>query len=191
MSYIVYGIDQTRITLYEEDGTTPRYRVTLQKETKEGLELAFKPDGVSHQLGSGAEWAIRRIHRGFRISLDIKWTHGLNSSVETWGGSAWGIAATVPLAQALCEIHSRANLNPCLVSPHKDMNFDFLAQPDPGKAFALRDMKGLLHTGLELHLISTTLRKDIPDWTTLNRYFEEGYTEPEFGSFSSTTDAPA
>ena len=175
MSTVIYGLKETRIILYEDDATTPRYRITLQKETKEGLELAFKPEGMNHQLGSGADWAIRRIHRGFRLGLDIKWTHGLTSTAETWNGTAWGAATVIPTAQALSVVHTWANHNPCRVSPHKDLNLDFLAQPDPGKAFILRDLKGVLHTGLELHLVSTTLAKDIPDWTTINNYFASGY----------------
>ncbi len=191
MGYTVYGLKETRIILYADDGVTPRYRVTLQKESKEGLDLAFKPEGVTHQLGSGAGWARRYIHRGFRPNLVIKWNVAIESWIETWDGSAWGAAAVVQTAQALSVVYTWASLNPCRVSPHYDLNFDFLAQPDPGKAFVLQDQRGAVHTKLELNLIGVALLPKIPDWINLNNYFEEGYIDPGFAAFSSTTDAPA
>lgn len=183
MGYVIFGLKETRITLYQDDGVTPRYRVTLQKEVREGLDLTFKPEGVSHQLGSGAGWAKRWIHRGFRPTLAIKWKHGMESSVETWDGAAWGVSTIITTAQALSVIHTWASHNPCLVSPHKDLNFEFLAQPDPGKAFNLQDLKGVLHTDLALNLIATRIIQDIPDWTNLNDYFTSGYTEDGYGAF--------
>lgn len=184
MDYIIFGLKETRITLYQDDGTTPLYRVTLQKETKEGLELTFKREGVDHQLGSGSGWKIARILRGHRPFLDIKWTHGLESAVESWNGADWDPAATVATALALSLVHTWANRSPCLVSPHKDLNLDFSAQPDPGKGFLLRDIKGVVHTGLELHLIGEGLMNDIPDWPTLNSYFAAGYTDDGFAKFA-------
>lgn len=184
MSYApIYGLKETRITLYEDDGTTPKYRITLQKETKEGLELAFKPEGVNHQLGSGSNWDIVKIHRGHRPELAIKWSHGLESWVQTWADAAWGASTLVPTAQALSVIHSRANRCACSVSPHLDMNFDFLAQPDSGKKFVLRDIKGVAHTGLELVLIGKSLIPDLPDWPTLNLYFVPGFVDEGFTGF--------
>ncbi len=184
MDYVIYGLKETRITLYEDDGSTPRYRVTLEKEAKEGLNLVFKQEGVVHPLGSGADWARTVIHRGFRVSLDIKWGHGEESLVETWNGSEWADAAKIPTAQALSVIQTWAYHNPCLVSPHQDLNFAFLAQPDPGKAFDLSDIKGRFHRDLELHLIATKLIKDIPDWSNLNDYFSDFYTEGIYGTFT-------
>ena len=70
------------------------------------------------------------------------------------------------------------------MSPHQDLNFSFLAQPDPGKAFSLQDLKGFLHTYLTLTLIATTLIPDLPDWTNLNDYFAAGYTDPGYGAFT-------
>ncbi len=163
---VIYGLAQTRITLYASDGVTPTLRVTLQKETREGLTLSFKPEGVSHQLGSGASWAKPWLHRGFRAQLEVKWDVGLESSVETWASGAWGAAATVPTAQALSQILAAAFQAPCLVEPHLDKAFSFSAQPDPGKAFGLKDLKGLAHTGLDLVLIQTTVAA-LPDWSTL------------------------
>lgn len=175
MAYTVYGLKETRIILYADDGVTPRYRVTLQKESKEGLDLIFKPEGITHQLGSGAGWARHYVHRGFRPSLGIKWNVAIESSVETWSGSAWGASTVITTAQALSVIHTWASHNPCSVSPHLDLNFSFLAQPDPGKAFVLQDHRGAVHTKLELNLIGTVLISDIPDWSNLNDYFTSGY----------------
>jgi hypothetical protein len=166
MSYVIYGINQTRITLYAADGTTPLYRVTLQKETREGLTLSFKPEGVGHQLGSGAAWAQTRTHRGFRAQLSIKWDFGMESSVETWAAGAWGAPAAMLTAQALSLILAQAFLAPCLVEPHTDKAFSFSAQPDPGKAFELKDIKGIAHSGLDLVLIQTTVA-NLPDWAAL------------------------
>jgi hypothetical protein len=181
MSYgVIYGLDKPRITLYADDGVTPVYRITLQKETKEGLDLAFPAEGVSRQLGSGAGWAKPWLQRGFRPVLNLKWSHGLDSAVEAWGGIAWGAGTTVNTAQALGVIDSMARRAPCLVEPHLDQNFSFLAQPDPGKAITLRDLKGLVHTGLELQLVATKLISDHPDWPNLNNYFEPGFIDPDF-----------
>lgn len=166
MSYTVYGLQTTRITLYASDGVTPTLRITLQKESKDGLTLSFKPDGVTHQLGSGAAWAQTRTHRGFRAQLSVKWEFGLESIVETWGGAAWGAPVAILTAMALSQILNAAFLAPCLVEPHTDKAFSFTAQPDPGKAFELRDMKGMAHSGLDLVLIQTTVA-NLPDWASL------------------------
>lgn len=179
----IYGIKETRVTLFEDDGVTPKYRVTLQKENREGLDLAFKPEGQVHQLGSGAGWARQIIYRGYRPTLDIKWTHGLESTVETWDGTTWGSAVTVPTAQALHLVHDMGLRVPCSVSPHKDLNFDFLAQPDLGKAISLRDLKALLHTNLEISLIASVLIPGRPDWANLNLYFAAGYAADGFAGF--------
>lgn len=166
MSYITYGLLRTRITLYDTDGTTPLKRITLQKEMRDGLVLAWKPEGVATRLGSGASWANNWTHHGFRASLAIKWDFGMNSSVETWTGAAWGTAAEVLTPIALSQIFNKALLAPCLVEPHTDKAYSFLAQPDPGKAFVLRDVKGVAHSGLELDLVATTVAA-IPDWASL------------------------
>jgi hypothetical protein len=178
----IYGLQRTRIILYADDGTTPLYRVTLQKETREGLELAFKPEGTLHQLGSGAGWARRWIHRGWRMTLSIKWDVGLESTAETWdpGTSTWITPTVIPTAQALSSINTWATHAPCRVSPHQDLNLDFLAQPDPGGAFKLRDLKGVAHTNLDLVLIATNLLGDTPDWANLNNYFAPGYIADDY-----------
>ena len=166
MSYVAYGLQKTRLTLYAPDGTTPSLRITLQKETREGLALGFKPEGVGTRLGSGAFWATQWTHHGFRPELSIKWDRGLESLAETWTGSAWGPAASMLTPLALSHIFNKAFLAPCLVEPHLDQAYSFLAQPDPGKAFVLRDLKGVAHTGLELDLVGLTVGA-IPDWGAL------------------------
>jgi hypothetical protein len=166
MGYLVYGLAQTRLTLYALDGVTPLYRITLQKETREGLILSFKPEGVTHQLGSGANWAQSRTHRGFRAQLEVKWDFGLTSSVETWTSGAWGAPATMLTPTALSLIFSWAFQAPCLVEPHLDKAYSFLAQPDPSKALELKDVKGVAHSGLGLVLVATTVGS-IPDWSSL------------------------
>lgn len=167
MSYApIYGLQKTRITLYDVNGTTPLKRITLQKETREGLTLSWKPEGVFTGLGSGSSWANNWTHHGFRASLAIGWSHGLDSWVELWTGSAWGTASGLTTPIALSQIINAAVLVPCLVEPHLDKGFSFLAQPDPGKAFVLKDVKGVAHTGLELALIATTVAP-MPDWASL------------------------
>ena len=166
MSYVIYGTARTRITLYAPDGTTPLQRITLQKEDREGLTLTWKPEGPSTTLGSGAGWAITRTHHGFRAELAIKWGVGVESSVETWASGAWGAPTVMLTPLAIASIFNKALLAPCLVEPHLDKAYSFLAQPDPGKAFTLKDIKGVAHTGLELVLIAETLAA-IPDWASL------------------------
>lgn len=166
MSYVIYGRNRTRITLYAADGTTPLQRVTLEKEAREGLALSFKPEGAEAKLGSGANWAIKRTHHGFRPELAIKWEYGMESTVETWGGAAWGAPAAILTPMALASIFTRACAAPCLVEPHLDKAYSFKAQPDPGKPFVLKDVKGVAHSGLELVLVGEELGP-IPDWAAL------------------------
>jgi hypothetical protein len=166
MSYVIYGTSRTRITLYAADGVTPNYRITLQKEVREGLNLIFNPEGVPHQMGSGAAWAKSLTFRGFRPQLEIKWDFGLTSSVEVWGGTAWGAPADELTPISLSRIFTWAFQSPCLVEPHLDKAYSFTAQPDPGKALGLKDRKGVAHSDLDLVLVGTVVGS-IPDWATL------------------------
>ncbi|WP_257311101.1 hypothetical protein [Geothrix fuzhouensis] len=166
MSYIIYGTARSRITLYEVDGTTPKYRVTLQRETKEGLSLVFKPEGAAHQLGSGANWAKSWTHRNFRASLDLRWNYGKNSLLETWTSGAWSAPVITLTPTVLSLIFTWAFQSPCLVEPHMDKAYTFSAQPDPGKALALNDTKGVAHKDLALSLIATEVAP-LPDWASL------------------------
>lgn len=166
-NYLCYGLAKTRLTLYASDGTTPTLRVTLQKEDREGLTLSWKEEGVITKLGSGAAWANALTHHGFRATLAITWGVGLNSSVETWSGSAWGAAVATLTPIALSQILNAAFQAPCLVEPHLDKAYSFSAQPDPGKDFVLQDLKGVAHTGLGLTLIETTVADGLPDWASL------------------------
>ena len=181
----IYGIQQTRIVLYADDETTPTMRITLEKEAREGLELAFKAEGVLHQLGSGAAWRRAITHRGWRMTLAIKWAVGLESTLEPWdaGAKAWGEGAPISTAEALSKIIGSGAKVPLRVSPHKDKNLDFLAQPDPGKDFRLKDIKGLAHTDLETVLVATELITAMPSWDTLNDYFAQGAVTPGFVEF--------
>ena len=165
-NYITYGVARTRITLYAADGVTPNFRVTLQKEVREGLTLSFKPEVASHQLGSGAAWAKSLTFRGFRPQLDIKWDFGLTSSVEVWSGTAWGAPADELTPISLSRIFTWAFQSPCLVEPHLDKAYSFTAQPDPGKALELKDLKGVAHSGLDLVLVGTVLGT-LPNWAAL------------------------
>ena len=166
MSYVIYGVQKTRVTLYGPDGTTPLQRITLEKEAREGLTLSFKPEGPDTKLGSGANWAIKRTHHGFRAELAIKWEYGLESSVEAWVAGAWGAPSSILTALAISSIFTRAFEAPCLVEPHLDKAYSFKAQPDPGKPFVLKDVKGVAHSSLELVLIAEELGA-IPDWAAL------------------------
>lgn len=166
MSYVCCGTARTRITLYEADGTTPKFRITLQRETREGLTLAFKPEGPSHQLGSGANWARHLTHHGFRPTLGIKWSHGTKSIREAWTGATWAAGESILTPVALSLIFTWAFQSPCLVEPRLDKAFSFEAQPDPDRALELKDLGGVAHTGLDLVLFGTELGA-IPDWVAL------------------------
>ncbi len=166
MSLIVYGLERTRVTLYEVDGITPLYRITLQREAPEGLTLKFTHEGVLHPMGSGAGWAKHWVHRGHRAQLSIKWNYGVRSDRETWTGSEWGAPSKILTALAVSIILTHAFPVPCKVEPRPDTDWSFMAQPDPAKAFELKDTKGVAHPGLELVLIASTLGP-IPDWENL------------------------
>lgn len=183
MSFVVYGLQKTRITLYQTDGTTPKTRITLQKETKEGLTLSFKPEGQLRQAGSGAAWARNWAHFGFRAQLRILWDLGTDETlIQSWEPSGWGLSsfgesawsepdgwgtsAQIPTASALSILINGAYQVPCLVEPHLDKSFSFLAQPDPGRSLDMRDVKGVAHSGMELALVGTNL-VEIPDWSTI------------------------
>ncbi len=170
----VYGVKRARITLYDGNGNATQ-RFVLQAEQNEGLELSFPPEGNMHQLGSGAGWAKVWGHRGFRPVLGIKWAVARQSMVQAASGSGWGDPIAVDTAQALGLIISSAMLIPCKVEPHHDINFSFLAQPDPGKAFVLSDLKRLVHRGLRLDLVSSRIIPAVPDWSAVNNYFAPGY----------------
>ncbi len=167
MTFVVYGLQKTRITLHETDGTTPKFRITLQKETKEGLTLTFKPEGQMRQAGSGGGWARSWAHWGFRAQVRILWDLGTDeTTLETWTAGAWSAPSVYLTASALALIFTHAFRAPCLVEPHTDKAYSFLAQPDPGKPLELKDIKGVAHSGLELVLIGDTVG-EIPDWAAL------------------------
>lgn len=183
MSYTVYGLRQTRITLYNVDGTNA-YRITLQKEGRTGLELAFPAEGSSQQLGSGADWEIVWLQRGFRPSLVINWPVATESAIETWDGAQWGEKISILTAQARGLIDNYAFVKPCLVAPHEDMNFSFLARPAANDPFKLKDIKGIAHSDIKLTLIATKLTPAIPDWPNLNKYVADGYAASGYVEFT-------
>jgi len=163
MRYLSYGVGKVRVTLYDLDGVTPMYRVTFQRETNKQFLLEFKPEGIQRMLGSGAGWANVRVHRGWRPSVAIKWSHGLLSGMERWGllTSSWGPLAEVKTTDALNLVLSKGMVTPCLVEPRLDDSYSFKAQPDGSKSYALRDVKNLLHIDLELSLIGVILEAQI------------------------------
>jgi len=162
MGFVVYGVGSTRIVL--NSGGIPAFRITLQKESTEGLVLSFKPEGAAGQLGSGAAWAKTWAHHGFRPTLAIKWGVGIKSTIETYSGGSYGAPTQILTADALTRILSYGFKEPMLVQPHLDNAFSFLAQPDPGVALNLKDNKGAYHTSLETTLIGTTVA-DLPAWS--------------------------
>ena len=161
-SLIIYGTKASRLTLYNPDGSKA-YRVTLQKEVKEGLILSLSPEGAANQLGSASSWRRTWAHRGFRPSLAISWDVGVSSTIETWTSGAWGPATDILTAAALSKILSYGMQAPMDVQPHLDHSWTFQAQPDPGKSLDFRDVRGVAHTGLELGLIGTVV-VNLPDW---------------------------
>ncbi|MBS1729855.1 MAG: hypothetical protein JSS67_03655 [Bacteroidetes bacterium] len=177
MSAIIIGLGQTRITTYATDGTTPVKRFTLQKEDREGIELRFPKEGATHKLGSGANRAIKRTFFGYRPNLSCRWAvaidpvHAaggqLTTTVEVWSGSAWGSAAQINTAAALSAIDDAATKTPVLVEPRLDKAFSFLAQPPDNHVFALIDLKGVVHTKLDLQLEAEETISDLPDWLSL------------------------
>ncbi len=162
MTAPIYGLAKARITLYRPDGT-PSQRITLQSPTREGLDLAFTPEGTVHPLGSGAAFQKVWVDRGVRPALDLKWEVGLSSSAESWSGSGWDVPGPLDTAEALARVFEAAFQRPALVQPHLDHSYTFLGQPDPQKAFEIRDLKGVRHTKVALRLIGTRVGP-VPDW---------------------------
>jgi hypothetical protein len=161
---LIYGSSSARITLYTAG--TAALRITLQCPDPEGLQLTFQSESQVHQLGSGAGYAKVFLDDGLRPVLGMKWAYGLTCLQESWNGTGWTSAQTIDTAQALLNILNSAFLEPCLVEPHLDHPFQFLAQPDPGKSFDIQDIKGIAHTGLSLDLMAT-FTTDLPSWVTL------------------------
>ncbi|BDU72904.1 hypothetical protein [Mesoterricola silvestris] len=162
----IYGSDRTRITIYAPGSSTPLARITLQEEDSEGLVLSWRPEGVKHSLGGGAAWANHWTHRGHRPQLQISWAAGMTSSIETWDGSAWGAPVVILTPLAIAKILSSAFLAPCMVEPHLDKAYSFLAQPDPERPFELKDVGAAVHTDLGISLLGQTVGP-IPDWAAL------------------------
>lgn len=165
MSFVIYGTRETRITIYNEGDETPVARITLQKETKEGLQLKFTPEGPRQELSRANLGRLRQVRRGYRPSLTIKWDFGLHSLRSDWTGSAWGPASEVLTAAALAEVLNAAIQRPVLVHPHLDHAFAFWAQPDPRKSFELKDRKGVVHAAITLDLIGSDL-VEIPEFVS-------------------------
>jgi hypothetical protein len=164
--YLAYGTAKSRITLYDSDGVTGLFRITLQREEKEGMVLTFTPEGVTTNLGSGASWANKRTHHGFRPSFSIKWAVGLNCTIEAWVTDHWDTATDIATPMAISKILNNAFVTPCLIEPRSDTAFSFLAQPNPEQAFTLKDIKGVAHTDLSIELLAVTITT-IPDWAAL------------------------
>ena len=163
---IVYGSGRTRITLYNSSGVAT-YRITLQTELVDGLQLTFQAEGQEHLLGSGANWARKWTHRGFRPLLSIQWDWAMSSSIETWTPGtpgSWGTSVEESTAQSLGRIQSSSMVYPALVEPHLDKSFSFSSQPDPTKPLILSDRRKVLHGQLTLDLIATSLINAIPVW---------------------------
>lgn len=170
---VVYGRGRCRITTHNTDGS-PLWRYTLDAVAPEGLAVVFTPEGVMHQLGSGAGWQRKFGLRGFRPSISLKWDAGLQAKLEQMiypaGGDPpphWVRWGDVEMAEGLSQIISASSLVRCLVEPHMDKGWSFYAQPDPGKAFQINDYKLVVHRGLTLQLIGTDLIPSIPDWSNL------------------------
>jgi|GEM_PF-5481831 len=166
--FLAYGVGQTQIQLRNTAGALVE-RITLQKETTEGLELVFTPEGVARTLTAGSVAAPTAGYKkawrslGVRPSLDIKWAKAVTSSVEPWMGSAWGTLTTIDTAEAVRRVLRRAMLWPCTVYPHLDHAFNFDAQPDLGADLKLVDLRGVVHQDLNLKLIGTKVVA-VPDW---------------------------
>lgn len=149
MTGTIYGLGKCSIQLRNADGSDGPL-VVLQVVDREGLTLKIEPLGVATDLGSGAGFRRAWSPRKFRVSVSLKWAYALNESwIQT---TIDGVA--VDLAEGLRQIHNYGWIYPSLVLPHLDNDWQFEAWIDPETPFALRDVKGVLHSDLALTLIS-------------------------------------
>jgi hypothetical protein len=142
----------------------------LQTPNNEGKTFTWVPEGVDNSLGSGAGFARRYTHRGFRRRLVLRWEYGTTSKryVATGGGS-WSAPTVHPTAAAISEILQWASMSNVRVVAPEGMGLpDFLARA-PEQDLVLSDVKGVAHGDLELTLDATTLVPSIrlsgdPGW---------------------------
>lgn len=147
----------TVVTLKTAAGD-PYARWTLQGEEREGRIFRWAPEGQLRQLGSGEGHRRRWIHRGWRRELVIRWGGALESRREAWASGAWGAAEILTTAEAAAEIHNAAQVE---VEPLSGSEFgSYLAQTFEHE-LPLRDLKGVVHTKVELVLRALDLVEEI------------------------------
>lgn len=135
-------------------------RWTLQTPDKEGKTFSWVPEGIETELGSGAGFARSYTHRGFRRRLELSWEYGTTSMREEFSGT-WGAAVSHPTAAAVSEILQWGAMGDLKVTAAEGMGLpDFYARAIEQEV-ALKDIKGVAHSGLALVLDAVTLIPNI------------------------------
>lgn len=138
----------TRITGYA--GETSAWRITLQREDREGRSLSYVPEVATTQ-GAAPDFAIAHLFRGFRPRLELTWSVGTGSTLELWDGSAWGDPSEIQTASALLSILGACEAGDLWAEPYSEALGAFWARcwAEPQE---IRDIKGVVHSGLKLTL---------------------------------------
>ncbi len=158
MSLCALAVTRPTVVTLRSAAGEPIARWTLEREEREGRVFRWTPEGQLHTLGSGAGFRRRWVHRGWRRELIIRWDVGQASVRQPWTGSAWGPGVMLPTAEAVAEIHQAVQVE---VDPLQGSEFGtYLAQTFEHE-LVLRDMKGVVHTQMELLLRAEDLVDEI------------------------------
>lgn len=140
----------SRITGYASG--SPAWRVTLQREDREGRTVSYLPEIATTQ-GSAPDYATSHLFRGFRPRLEISWAVGTGSTLELWEDGAWIDGGEILTASALLGLLSACDDGDLRVEPWRTSAgvgaFWARCWADPQE---IRDTKGILHSGLKITL---------------------------------------
>lgn len=149
----------TRLTLRDAAGV-PLLRWTLQVSDRQGRKLAYPPEVVTTK-GAAPNHALAHVFRGFRPELDITWAYSLASLLEVYDGSAWLPGSSRATAAGLMSVLAACE-NAVYVEPYAGAAaFDFMGRCY-AEAQTVKDVKGVLHSGLALKISAEGLIDQIP-----------------------------
>lgn len=173
---MLYPNTAARVILRNADGS-PLRRWTLQMVHREGRTLVYTPDAEVNVGQPPNLWRALTL-RGFRPSLELKWSRGLWSTWEKYQDGAWVTGGIMPTVSALldittgCDIHA-VDVEPCVGIAAGAM---FTARAY-SHTVNIQDEKFTTHVNLDLMLEGTTLLPSIPDFGVAAYFDTEGGQE--------------